>query len=529
MYRLKMLFIVSFLFIIKANAGWVLSDSGPEMGHSIFISSYASPGAVHCFAVSAKKFFAGTDSGGVFLSNDSGRSWISVNSGLQNKLNSFYSYYPILSLFVKDSLLFAGLPGGNIWVSSISVISWKFAAALPSSMGNVYALASIDTFLFAGCYGNGAFLSTNQGQNWSAINTGLTYSNDKAIMSFAVIDSNLFAATYGGGVFRTTNKGASWVQIYNGLLNSEISVLAAIDSNLFAASDVGVFRTTNKGISWTNTGFDLSLIDAFTVTGNSIFAGIQGMGIFVSNNNGVSWYSVNDLLAYNYITSLIVFGNSLFAGNEEGMVWRRQLSEIISGVPPTIPITIFPSVGALNIPVTTLLVWHAISSGAFYHLQVSHNPNFYNVVKDTMGLKDTSFALSGLTKNTVYYWRLNAELYGPAQNSATYEFSYSAWSTTDSFTTNNTITAISPRNFDFSSFNYGESGKILRYTLPYQCMVSLKYFDVQGKMLASFINQLQNSGKYSLPVPIASWAQGTYIQVFKAGNFLNIDRIAIIR
>jgi ligand-binding sensor domain-containing protein len=63
----------------------------------------------------------------------------------------------------------------------------------------VVALAtSASGYVFAGTYGGGVYLSTSGGNDWSAVNTGLTNGN---VYALAVnVDGHLFAGTYGGGV-----------------------------------------------------------------------------------------------------------------------------------------------------------------------------------------------------------------------------------------------------------------------------------------------------------------------------------------
>jgi fibro-slime domain-containing protein len=63
------------------------------------------------------------------------------------------------------------------------------------------------------------------------------------------------------------------------------------------------------------------------------------------------------------------------------------------------------------------------------------------------------------------------------------------------------------------------SSRTLHYSLPSRSYVSLKYFDISGRMVASFFNQFQNPGAYSLSIPDATLKPGAYIQMFSAGNF----------
>jgi hypothetical protein len=129
------LFLLSLMHAGVAHAQWVQTN-GPYGGMII------------SFAVSGTNLFAGTDSGGVFLSTNNGTSWTVVNNGLTNT--------------------------------------------------DVYALAVSGTNLFAGT-GGGVFLSTNNGTSWTEVNNGLTNTH---VYTLAVSGTNLFAGTLGGGVWR---------------------------------------------------------------------------------------------------------------------------------------------------------------------------------------------------------------------------------------------------------------------------------------------------------------------------------------
>ncbi|MCJ7714131.1 regulator, partial [Candidatus Bathyarchaeota archaeon] len=47
--------------------------------------------------------------------------------------------------------------------------------------GQIYSLAVIGTNTFAGTYGSGVFLSTDNGADWTAVSTGLTNKNIEAL------------------------------------------------------------------------------------------------------------------------------------------------------------------------------------------------------------------------------------------------------------------------------------------------------------------------------------------------------------
>ena len=105
--------------------------------------------------------------------------------------------------------------------------------------------------------------------------------------------SNLFAGTTEGGLFLSTNNGTSWMAVNNGLTNTVVRSLAVNGSNLFAGTSSGVFLSTNNGASWT---------------------------------------AVNTGLTNTIVRSLAVNDSHLFAGTEHFGVWRRPLSEMVTGV-----------------------------------------------------------------------------------------------------------------------------------------------------------------------------------------------------
>jgi len=90
-----------------------------------------------------------------------------------------------------------------------------------------------------------------------------------------------------------------------------------------------------------------------------------------------------------------------------------------------IPILTAPADGATGISTNPLLSWDVSSGAVSYRLQVSSDAGFSSGVIEHAGITSTSFAITGLAENRVYYWRVNAS--APAGPSA--------WSAVRSFTT----------------------------------------------------------------------------------------------
>ena len=95
--------IVNFFTPPHLRAQWV-QTSGPEGGK------------VSDFVNINTNLFAGTSSGGVFLSTDNGTSWTPVNNGLWGS--------SVRSLAVSGTNLFAGTDGASVWRSTNNGVSW---------------------------------------------------------------------------------------------------------------------------------------------------------------------------------------------------------------------------------------------------------------------------------------------------------------------------------------------------------------------------------------------------------------------
>ena len=184
--------------------------------------------------------------------------------------------------------------------------------------------------IFVGTLSVGIYLSTNNGNSWTAVNNGLT---DFRINTIAVSGTNIFAGTQFGGVFLSTNNGNSWTAVNNGLTGLYINVLAISGTNVFAGiMSGGVFLSTNNGTSWTpvNNGLPSQGVHSFAASGTNIFAATLEGGVFLSTNNGASWINRNQ--GFNVtppVYPLLIANNYIFAGTLGQSVWRRLYSEAI--------------------------------------------------------------------------------------------------------------------------------------------------------------------------------------------------------
>ena len=269
---------------------------------------------VNAFAVSGSNIFAGTQSGGVFLSTNNGSSWSAVNNGLTNLFVNAFA--------VSGSNIFAGSANtnGGVFLSTNNGSSWS--AVLPNVP--VLSLAVNGSNIFAGTSDRGVFRSTDNGSSWSSVNNGLT---DTRVNAITISGPNIFAGTTGRGVFRSTDNGSSWSSVLPDI--GAVLSFAVNGSNIFAGSSGGVFLSTNNGSSWSSVtnGLPQVNIKALAIDGitNNIFAGATSGGVFLSTNNGSSWSAVNNGLTNLFVNALAISGSNILVGTDGG-IFRASLT-----------------------------------------------------------------------------------------------------------------------------------------------------------------------------------------------------------
>ena len=374
---------------------------GTNIAHSQWVGTNLSQSSiVSCIATLGSTIVIGTQGSGVFRSTNNGTSWTAANTGLPANAN-------VNALAVSGTNVFAGTGNNGVFVSRDSGSTWV-AANTGLTYPYVYALAVSGTNVFAGTY-QYVFFSTNSGTNW----TGTSVTPRSApINALSISGTNLFAAC-GSGVFLSVDNGTTWVSTSNALpTNDNVRTLALSGTNIFAGTvSNGVFLSNNNGTSWNAVNAGLpnpnGVIAAYSlaVSGTNVFAGLPYGGVYLSTDNGTSWTTFNTGLTNPLVWFVAASGTNLFAGTASGEVWRRPLSDIASMAPPTLAL---PSDGATSVSLFPVLNWNASAGATSYELQVSTNPTFSTIVVDQSNIAGTSFALSDLANNTLFYWRVNA-------------------------------------------------------------------------------------------------------------------------
>ena len=355
---------------------------------------------------------------GVWRSEDLGETWARIDAGLPVP-----SLHQTSDLFSANGVLLIGGTTFSMYVSSDDGASWQksvdglpFASTRAMAAGNDGLFASpgatqevwrlqdgdwtvhelplepgsshthvlslfAEEMVLAGTQGKGIFRSTDGGETYGAVNTGVPTYNGTAglqrreIEAFAGSGQTIYAGTglgtefingqftaSGGGALKSTNGGTSWQSINNGLpiidfnnfndpVFEPIGAMIEVDGVLLAGHQLtsGVYRSTNGGTSWqvSNAGLGVNpAVMDFAVFDGAIYASgfLTGIGVRRSNDGGVTWEPAGAGLPIGqFIPTLKSADGVLYAGvstlnaeagvyaTTDGTTWSR-VGESLDGV-----------------------------------------------------------------------------------------------------------------------------------------------------------------------------------------------------
>lgn len=283
------------------------------------------------------------------------------------------------------------------------------------------------------------------GDNGSGSNSGVIAGVDWAVGHHVDGKPAVGNMSLGGGASQASDDAVRRA-INDGIVmcvaagNSNADAINSSPARTPEAITVGSTTSTDARSSFSNYG---SVVDIFapgsaitsawftsstainTISGTSMacphVAGVAAL--YLENNLGTTTAQIETALKSNAVTGLIT---GLPAGTA-----NRLLQTIFTPPPPpdqapAVPVQASPANAATGVSLTANLTWNAAATATSYTLQVSTDQNFASTpLINRSELTTTSFALSGLTNGTVYYWRVNA----------TNVAGTSVWSATRSFTT----------------------------------------------------------------------------------------------
>ena len=218
--------------------------------------------------------------------------------------------------------------------------------------GAVTSFAAISGHFFVGTGSSGVFLSSDLGEHWIPVSSGIA---NTSVWALAAIDTVLYAGTYGAGVYQSTDLGTTWNTVGDSLSQSLVTCLVANGRDLFAGTLNGIFRLNDTGDEWVRVDSGLSNTYARTlsVDGGRVYLGTYGGGISFTTDRGIAWTQQNAGLANTFVQSFAFLPGCAFAGTYGG-VFRTATGDTawslvdLSGSTPASEGDGFRKRGALN-------------------------------------------------------------------------------------------------------------------------------------------------------------------------------------
>ncbi|MFZ1291427.1 MAG: T9SS type A sorting domain-containing protein, partial [Melioribacteraceae bacterium] len=226
----------------------------------------------------------GIEGGGIIRSNDSGKTWLSLNGlPIEGVLDIEEVKGMIYSSMVSDYNwvgVWESPDNGDIWVRS-----WGGSV---ESTANT-CLTSIDSLVFVGTYGGGIY-STKLLQNvWTSQSEGLP--NKPIIHSLLTLNKTIYAAVqyklndiYKYSVYYSNNLGENWIKI-----NKEFSSFALF-RDIMETDGENIFLLTTNGIemlnvsdnTWKNIQYNLpyDISNSIAISGDTILVGTYSKGLW---------------------------------------------------------------------------------------------------------------------------------------------------------------------------------------------------------------------------------------------------------
>jgi hypothetical protein len=244
--------------------------------------------------------------------------------------NSWYS----IASSADGTRLAAVKPGGGIWTSTNSGITWQQTSAPSASLDYWHSIASSadGTRLAAVINGGTIWTSTNSGITWQQTSAPVTQwhsiaSSADGMRLVAGVESGFIT-----GIFTSTDGGVTWtqtsaptpIQFWNVASSAGGTALAAAEFSSF------IWTSTDGGVTWTQTSAPGGVWSSIASSADGMRlaaasyppAGADGGGIWTSTNSGVTWQqtSAPSSLYWNCIASS-ADGMRLAAVQSYGGIW----------------------------------------------------------------------------------------------------------------------------------------------------------------------------------------------------------------
>jgi len=289
------IFFLSLLVLpVVAHAEWIRT-SGPEGGD------------IHSLDLVDGLLFAGTDTDGIYASDDAGLSWAPMNSGMK--------FASVRRVVRKGNYLYAASRDG-VYRSGDGGVTW--ASPAETSPGNVHDLAVTTHYVFA-----------TAGGIYRSADDGLTWEVTDVFQGADVVGASGDTLLAGGGsdIWRSTDEGDTWDRLEGMVSHVTFSIYTAADT-MFVGRQGDILRSYDAGETFDVLELPIafSIVNAydFARLGSNLYVGTSSDGIYMSTDLGDTWAPAQDGMGLKDVESIQAVGSTLVAGTHYCGVYRSE-------------------------------------------------------------------------------------------------------------------------------------------------------------------------------------------------------------
>lgn len=354
---------------------------------------------------------------------------------------------------------------------------------------------------------NGTFLKTvNGGASWDSSKIGT-----KDFYSVHFINNN--TGWVGGfqSLYKTTNAGINWVSQFSGSMGiTDISFINS-ETGWFTSSPTGIYKTTNSGSNWLNVFSGPSSYRKITfIDSQTGWAAYRNAGpdmIIKTTNGGMNWSEIE--IYENARTLNFVNANTGFIFSS---AWFHKTTN-----------------GGNNWSATFVnwSNWY-IEDAYFVNASTGFCVNFTGeIYKTTNGGDNWDTLQKIITSGSI------SSIYFTSENTGWAIGGIGAILKTTTggnvFVTQSSTTI--PDNF-YLKQNYPNPfnpNTVISFQLPVAGFISLKVYDINGRVISEIVNETLNAGEYKINFDGSAFPSGVYYYKLTSGNFAETKKMILLK